>query len=377
MAEASVQNPKRIFYIDNIRLFLTILVVLHHIAVAYGGSGGWPLKEDPTDDISPILLTLFNAINQSFFLSFFYMLSRYFIPGSYDKKGPAKFIKDRLIRLGIPLLVYTTIISVFIDFIVLNFSRGEDVSIFRIVMYKIQNPHWVVGPLWFVEGLLIFSIIYSLFRIITKFSFKPFKVSFPRNSSIIMSITAIATGTFLVRIWSPVGVEVHVFQLGHYVHYAFCFWVGILASRGKWFDNLSRSQARVWKITAIVMIIALPIVIAISGGSVEPFMGGFSWQSLVASFWESIACLSIIISLLYMFRNRFYNQGRLLKWMSPNFYIVYILHQPIIVSIMIPFLYLDIPTAVKFFIVAFIGIPVCFIVGNLIRQIPFTKKVLG
>ena len=377
MAEPSVKKPNRIFYIDNIRLFLTILVILHHVAVAYGGIGGWPLKEDPTDAISPIILTLFNAINQSFFLSFFYMLSGYFVPGSCDKKGPAKFIKDRLIRLGIPLLVYTTLIATFIDFMIVNFARGEMVSIFHIVSYKIQHPHWVIGPLWFVEGLLVFSIIYAVLRIITKFSFKPFKDTFPSNSAILISIIAIAAVTFLVRIRFSVGYEVHVFQPGHFVHYSFCFWVGILASRGKWFDNLSRSQARTWKIVAIVIILALPVVIALSGGGVEPFLGGFSWQSLVASIWESFACLSIIISLLYLFQNRCNNQGRLVNWMSPNFYIVYILHQPIIVSVMIPFLYVGIPTPLKFLFVALIGVPMCFVLGNLIRKIPFTKKVLG
>jgi fucose 4-O-acetylase-like acetyltransferase len=377
MAEEVVQKPKRIFYIDNLRLFLTILVVLHHVAVAYGGSGGWPLKEDPTDDISPIILTLFNAINQSFFLSLFYMLSGYFVSRSYDKKGPAKFIKDRLIRLGIPLLVYTTLIITFIDFMIINFARGETVSIFRIVSYKVQHPHWVIGPLWFVEGLLIFSIIYAIVKIITKSSFKPFKDTFPSNSAILISIIAIAAMTFLVRLRFPVGYEVHVFQLGHFVHYSFCFWVGILASRGKWFDNLSRSQARTWNIAAVVATLLLPVLFALGGGRVEPFLGGFSWQSLVLSFWESFACLSIIISLLYMFRTRFNDQGKLLKWMSPNFYIVYILHQPVIVSIMIPFLYVDMPTPLKFLFVALIGVSLCFVLGNLIRKIPFTKKVLG
>ena len=45
---------KRLIYVDNLRLYLIILVVLHHIAIAYGGSGGWPLKEVPTDSVSPI-----------------------------------------------------------------------------------------------------------------------------------------------------------------------------------------------------------------------------------------------------------------------------------------------------------------------------------
>jgi len=89
----------RILFIDNIRILLIVLIVLHHVAVAYGGSGGWPLKEAPSDAISPIILFLFNAINQSYVLSFFFLLAGYFIPRSYDKKGPIRFLTDRLIRL--------------------------------------------------------------------------------------------------------------------------------------------------------------------------------------------------------------------------------------------------------------------------------------
>jgi glucan biosynthesis protein C len=381
MAEVSVQKTKRIFYIDNLRLFLITLVVLHHVAVAYGGSGGWPLKEIPTDSISPMIFLLFNAINQSFFLSLFYMLSGYFVPRSFDKKGPGKFLLDRLIRLGIPLLVYTTVISTLVDFLVVNFASGQSVSILRMIADRIQHPHWDVGPLWFVEALLIFSVVYVLFRIVFRLSYKPFQDTFPSNTAIILSIIVIAACTFIVRIWYPVGKQFHVFQLGHFVHYFFCFWVGTLAYRGKWFDNLSQSQAKLWKIVALIVIFTLPVMmgvmIATGEDSIEVALGGLSWQSLLTSLWESIACISIIVSLLYIFQKRFSDQGRLLRWMSPNFYAVYILHLPVIVCAMIPLLNVAIPTPIKALVVALISVPLCFVLGDLVRKIPYAGKVLG
>jgi hypothetical protein len=87
------------YYIDNIRIYLTILVILHHLAIAYEGSDLWPLTEPPTDSISPIIFLLFNAINQSYFMSFFFILAGYFTPLSLEKKGPTNFMKGRLIRL--------------------------------------------------------------------------------------------------------------------------------------------------------------------------------------------------------------------------------------------------------------------------------------
>ena len=65
MSGAGKPIRERMFYVDNLRVYLTVLVVFHHVAVAYGGMGGWPLKEAPTDAISPIVFLLFNALNQS------------------------------------------------------------------------------------------------------------------------------------------------------------------------------------------------------------------------------------------------------------------------------------------------------------------------
>ena len=35
------KSRKRLFFLDNLRICLTILVILHHAAIAYGGVGDW------------------------------------------------------------------------------------------------------------------------------------------------------------------------------------------------------------------------------------------------------------------------------------------------------------------------------------------------
>ena len=42
MTEQVSVNPRtRQVYLDNLRIFLTILVILHHASLVYGGSGTW------------------------------------------------------------------------------------------------------------------------------------------------------------------------------------------------------------------------------------------------------------------------------------------------------------------------------------------------
>ncbi len=379
-------SANRILYIDNLRLYLISLVVLHHVAVGYGGSGDWPIRETPDDGLSPILFFLFNAINQSYFMSFFYLLSGYFLPRSYDKKGPGKCLKDRLSRLGIPLLAYIVFIAPLVRYVVVKIAEGKNISFAGIIAHFIEHRIIDVGPLWFVEGLLIFSVIYILFRVIKDrfkpdLSFNPFKDTFPNNRAIVLSIIAIALATFAVRIWFPLGVIVYHFQLAHFVHYAFCFCLGILAYRGRWFENLSGSQAKLWGRSALVTICFLPTVITFSiveGGGPEDFAGGLSWVAFSAAAWESIACLSIIIALLYIFQKRFNSQGKLLLSLSPNAYTVYIDHVLVITTIMALFIHTAMPTAIKFLFVSIIGLPSCFIISHfLIRRIPYATNALG
>ena len=61
--------------------------------------------------ITSVIGGWFCAVNQAYFMSLFLLISAYFVPGSYDRKGAGHFVKDRLIRLGIPLIIYSWIIS--------------------------------------------------------------------------------------------------------------------------------------------------------------------------------------------------------------------------------------------------------------------------
>ncbi len=68
--------PQRDLYIDRLRSVMTVLVILHHTAITYGAVGGWFCNElDPSDSLSSMLLTLFCATNQAYFMGFFFLLA--------------------------------------------------------------------------------------------------------------------------------------------------------------------------------------------------------------------------------------------------------------------------------------------------------------
>ena len=242
-------SQRWLFFLDNIRIFLTITVIFHHAALTYGGVGDWGIQEAATDSISPILLTLFNAVNQSYFMSAFFLFAGYFTPRSFDKKGALPFITDRLIRLGIPLAIYTTLILNLNAYILNVYVHG--------IPYQIRFAY-EPGHLWFLQVLLLFAVIYVIFRALAENapngSLQLYRDRFPPDAILFLSIAVVAVLTFAMRLVFPVGEWFLRIQPGHFVHYAFCFYVGVLAYRGDWFRRLSKAQARRWGIISLVAI---------------------------------------------------------------------------------------------------------------------------
>ena len=76
----------RLFYVDHLRVVLTVLVVLHHAAITYGNIPVWYLTE-PAQDPSGVALDLFVLFNQTFFMGMFFLIAGYFVPGSIDRRS--------------------------------------------------------------------------------------------------------------------------------------------------------------------------------------------------------------------------------------------------------------------------------------------------
>ena len=96
-----------------------------------------------------------------------FLIAGYFTPGSFDRKGPGSFLKDRLLRLGIPLLIWIFVISPISS---IGFWQMPA------AMTGITDPlSWQAYPFllglgvaWFLALLLIFSLGYAAYREPTK-----------------------------------------------------------------------------------------------------------------------------------------------------------------------------------------------------------------
>jgi len=376
----SNRNKPRLLYIDNLRVLLTILVILLHLSIGYGAPGDWYYNEEgQVGTISSIVMTLFVALNQAFFMGFFFMLSSYFSPGSLDRKGARLFLMDRLKRLGIPILFYALVLNPLIEYALAVFYGYE--GNFWQALREGYLDSIGVGPTWFIEALLLFAVLYVLWRRIKPSVPVRAEGSVPGNRTIALFAVGLGLVTFGVRIWLPVGwwLEPVHFQLAHFPQYIALYILGILAYQRSWFSALTNRQGRTWLWVTIGLIILFPVIFVAGGalqGNLDPFIGGWHWQSLAYSVWEQLMCLAVVVTLLVWYRNRFNQQGKLGRAMSGAAYGTYIIHAPVITLLALALSGIKLDLTLKFVLVAPVAVAASFMVGYLVKKLPLARDIL-
>jgi surface polysaccharide O-acyltransferase-like enzyme len=385
-AEARLSVRTRVAFIDNIRVLLVVLLILHHLATTYGGEGAWYYYEGGADTITTMLLTLFVVVNQAFFMAFYFAISGYFLPRSLERKQAKAFLRDRFLRLGVPLAFQVLVIGPLLSYFLAVSVWGFEGSFWSHLTYYARDIRGIdSGSLWYVEALLIFSIGYVLWWALARRRTGPARRHSTAPGNVAISLFALAVGliTFVVRIWLPVGYTFAPlnFQLPHFPQYVGLFVLGTIAYRRGWLAAISEDQGRgkVWGRVLAGLLAIAPVLFVLGGalnGNTAPFRGGIQWQALIYALWEQFVCVAMVITLLVRFRRRHNHQGRLARELSGSAYAVYILHSSILVPVTVGLGNLALHPLLKFGLTSLICVPACFLVGGLVKRLPGAARIL-
>ena len=376
---ALIPTKPKIAYIDHLKVILTVLVILHHTFVTYGAPGGWYYFQKTTSETAKIPMTLFVAVNQSFFMGFFFFLSAYFIKPSYDKKGVARFIKDRLIRLGIPLIFYSFILGPIMNYLVYYFGKSHHITL---IQFLSGYDDWIdFGVLWFVAALLLFTLLYVAWREISK-SWDN-KATTTLSLGKVMAFAAmLGVISFLVRLIFPIGwiLQPVGFQLGHFTQYVALFIAGILASKYNWLMGITYKQGkRAALIAFLLVIIIFPLFYVLLTTLKFPsswFSGGFHWPALLYAMWEQLTGIAIITALIGIGKQALNRESLLWSKLSRYTFAVYIFHPVVIISLALMLSNWNIEPAVKLLIVAPLAVTGSFLLASIIVSIPVVRKIV-
>jgi hypothetical protein len=366
----------KIAYIDKLKVLLTVLVVLHHAFITYGAPGGWYYQQKTTLMAVRFPMAVITATNQSFFMGFFFFLSALFVAPSLQKKGTARFIADRLKRLGIPLVFYSLILSPVLNYWVEHYGYGRHHSFLE---YLSGYRHWVdFGVLWFVAALLIFNGVYLLLAN-ANISLK-FKL--PASGQLLLIAFLLGLVTFLTRLVFPTGWTLFPlgFQLGHFQQYILLFIAGIIASKNNWLNQLNFKQGKLMTYLAAVMVfVLLPLqfilflTLKFPG---EYFNGGWNFCALGYSLWEQLTGLMIMMALLSIAKFKWNKPSPFWAGLSANAFGVYIFHPVVLISLSLLVRNWGVDPAVKLALVAPMAVTLTFCLVPLLRKIAVVRDII-
>jgi hypothetical protein len=368
----------KIVYIDHLKVLLTALVIIHHALVTYGAPGGWYYFEKTGSEGAIIPMTMAVSVDQSFFMGFFFFLSALFIPVSLKRKGTAVFIKDRFVRLGTPLIFYSFVQATVMNFLVYRYAGHHDITF---IQFLSGYDGWIdVGVLWFVLALLLFTLCYVAWT-------KTFRsgladLPLPSITQILLFAVVLALITFFVRTFFPVGwvLEPLGFQPGHFPQYIALFIFGLVAAENNWIGQIDQQHYRKLGIFILCMIvIGFPAIFSLKiafGHPLEWFVGGWHMAAFVYACWEQIIGVSIMAVLLALGNKRLNRRSGFMTKMSRCAFAVYILHPLVLVVLSLLIRGWEIDPAIKFLIVAPLGVITSFILGHLAVKIPGVNKIV-
>lgn len=397
-----IRENKRIRYLflDSIKVFFTILVIFWHTVVTYFDIGWWYYKEsnpvDPFSDIFFLLIGSIGAVFQTSLLGLFFLLGGYFTPKSYDRKGVHSFWKERLLRLGIPLLLYIVVINPIMIFIlsklgILPWSTNPMLQGTFLEYYLSRFLSWedfinfisFGGPMWFLRVLLIFTAIYTFWRQITKLDLVQRKIpkewAIPRYFYLLLLAIGLGGLTFLVRIVFPIDIRPLEMPWGQIIQYLTMFSIGVICIRYLWFERITKRHVKIWLITIIISLVVIYIDFFISIASdvdLIDFTGGANFHAFLFALVENVICMGVIFVLIKVFYAKFNKQGSILQNLSTSAYHIYLLHPVILVVVSIGFASLNIYPIIKLAIVFPLTVLFCYLVSHyVVEKINLKKKI--
>jgi glucan biosynthesis protein C len=363
----------RMEFISRYKGLLATLVVLIHTGVTYGGIGGWDFVEAHDVLWLSVLTTTINSFAQSFVLGAFFFISAYFLPRSLAKKGPARFLLDRLIKLGIPYLLYYFLIM---PVLVAVGDWGEGGPFSLDSYFDRCNS----GPLWFIEALFLFTLVYLIIRVVRRSpGRKLFAPGLPGRSAVLTYILAAAVLGFAARLVFPIGWTFHNLQLGFFPMYVILFAAGIKAGEERWLDKIAELRLAPWLPIAVTgMVLYLPIMIL--GGALtnegKPFLGGVTWQAATYALWEAAVGTSLfIITLVLMARRQWRSKGAGASFAGASFGI-YLMHAMVIIPLAVAMHPLALHPALKWIMLSVSGVCLPWALTLALRKVPGVRRVL-
>lgn len=325
------QARPRLHYLDNLRAFIIVIVVVFHAAMNFmaGCPDWWPV----IDTRSSLFFTWVVLLTDVPIMPVMFLIAGYFGLASLSRKGLRAFWQDKLLRIVLPWVAGVLIVAPFLPWLWLVSRLPDPPSFSYFWLHMFFTERFATqGALWFLGILTVFYLGLSAVSLV----WMPLLSRSPGGTrpdfAFWIAFLALVSVVFMVinafwpdYLWVPVKYILWV-QPTRVSLEAFYFALGVLAYRQQWFAaDGYRPKAALW----------LPVAIVAGWSLVSyKFMVGFDMPDPlvrgVHAILHCVFCLAATLALIGLFQ-RFANRtGPVSSRLSASSYGLYIVHLPLV-----------------------------------------------
>lgn len=358
------EPAERINGLDHLKVMLVTVVIVGHAVLAWTVPGGWTISATPLGQPFRSLALLAFGVGSLFAMANFFFLAGLFAVGSRARRGTRRYLGERMLRLGLPMLIYWLVLSPVVESAnPRNAGFAGDLPSFLVAIWWPPN----LGASWFLAALLVLTIIYvALQRLGSGPRLRP-------STLLLGSAVLITVSSYLVRLLFPLGMEIYGFHLAQSPSWLIMFALGVLLAHGGGLTAVPRQVVRRWTFAGAGAAVLACVALVWTGG-LEGFAGGVGPASLAAAAIEGCVAVGISLGLTDGAARRWNRQGRLLAAASRGAFGAYLLHQPILVWAAVALDATTLRTEVTLGLAVVVGVGGAFLAGTqLVRVRPLSR----
>ena len=325
---------ERLHSLDFLRAFALLMGVLLHVLMLF---------LEPFDGSEPRLgASIIFIWIHTWRMPLFMLLAGFFTALSLSKRNTGNYSFNRLIRLGVPLLLLWSVIPAIDEEASRLFKAPELISwLFYDVPFTFRLDH-----LWFLYYLLIFYSILLLIKTAVPFIYSfilGFELSLSRVLMVWLPILIL-----LSPLNKPTGgilgndpVIFGEINLGSMLFMASFFMIGMQAYKSSQFlENLQR--IRFW-LPSLIVFSLIPIgLLAWGGVKDEPFVFSGLLELWIVNSLSGSAALFLVLSIMGLAMHKISSSGQILRWLVKLSYPIYVFHLMFVISVSVTLMFFGI-----------------------------------
>lgn len=372
-------NGKRLFFLDNLKMFIVNLMIVFHLAMCYMAYAPewWYVVDQKHSDL---FFTLFIMWADIFIMPIMFFVAGYFGIMSLKKHGGNKWWKGRLKRITLPWIVGAALFAAPTSYLTL-YSRNVPMDFMTfcntLFFYDPQTggsgvffshvQYWYLG---------ILTVLYLLMHWFSKVHPAMLEQSAPSKPGKLMlwclfimifcNIFAIGLMTGNDDLWIHLSYFL-VLQPCRILLYVLFIFLGAYAWKHQWFSGEGyRPSCLKWLPFFCLVSVAYPVW-AIFG---KLFATSLYEFLLIKAIFQASLLMSAVFGLLALFSRFLDGTNRFWGEMAANSYTMYYCHMQIVFPVAYFLLPIDLPAGAKWIMACAIGLVLTYCVSKLLLFLP-------